>query len=544
MNPTKVSLTTFFAVIFTAVLWSAAPLAPAYAAGILVNTTTDDSTAGNGSCSLREAITNANNDSDSTGGDCTAGSGADTITFSTGGTITLGSALPPVTSVITIDGAGQSLIVSGDSTYRVFQVTNGASLTIDTLTIANGSAGDGGGIFNEGTLAVTNSTFSRNVASGGIYGGGAICNLGGTVSSINNSTFSENVATTSGGGGAIYHFGGRFSSITNSTFSDNIANTSRSGGGAISSGSSFGIIANSTFSGNRAIATGNDPTSGGAIINGAGINSILNSTFVDNSAGLGDAIFGSANSGSSITTVANTIIVDSTSTATGACVHPTPTNLISNLTNSGSSCWNFAATLDPASQLGTLGNNGGPTQTIALIATVVQAARGQGVAAANPAIDTGDAATCANPPVNGLDQRSFIRPAGSCDIGAFEFDATVAVTLGWFLAERSGDEVEIRWQTVTESGTAGFNLIGQSATGRTQLNAALIPSPVIDSLEPTDYSFTATTDATVFYLQELEIDGGMNEHGPFSLGEAYGIRAQDDVDADAMELFLPLITRE
>jgi hypothetical protein len=38
--------------------------------------------AGDGSCTLREAIINANNDDQSGSTDCPAGSGADTITFS------------------------------------------------------------------------------------------------------------------------------------------------------------------------------------------------------------------------------------------------------------------------------------------------------------------------------------------------------------------------------------------------------------------------------------------------------------------------------
>jgi hypothetical protein len=39
----------------------------------------------------------------------------------------------------------------------------------------------------------------------------------------------------------------------------------------------------------------------------------------------------------------------------------------------------------------------------------------------SPAIDAGDNAICAAPPVNGVDQRGIARPQGSaCDIGAYE----------------------------------------------------------------------------------------------------------------------------
>jgi CSLREA domain-containing protein len=53
---------------------------PAHAsATIIVNTATDDSTSGDGLCSLRKAINNANAKGDTTGGDCNPGSGNDTI---------------------------------------------------------------------------------------------------------------------------------------------------------------------------------------------------------------------------------------------------------------------------------------------------------------------------------------------------------------------------------------------------------------------------------------------------------------------------------
>jgi hypothetical protein len=58
--------------------------------------------------------------------------------------------------------------------------------------------------------------------------------------------------------------------------------------------------------------------------------------------------------------------------------------------------------LDPAS----LQNNGGPTQTIALLP-------------GSPAIDAADPGVCAAPPVNGVDRRGFARLYG-CDTGAFE----------------------------------------------------------------------------------------------------------------------------
>ena len=64
------------------------PIEVAQAAAIAVNTLTDEDVA-NSSCSLREAITAANNNAAYHG--CSAGSGTDTISFTVTGTINLSS---------------------------------------------------------------------------------------------------------------------------------------------------------------------------------------------------------------------------------------------------------------------------------------------------------------------------------------------------------------------------------------------------------------------------------------------------------------------
>src|SRR4051794_21116457 len=109
--------------------FSLAFVMPTYAAGIVVNTNADNTTAGDTFCTLREAITNANANADTTSGDCTAGSGTDVITFAGDYTITLGSSLPDLSSAMTITGNGsantivQSAASAGIATYRVFRTT-------------------------------------------------------------------------------------------------------------------------------------------------------------------------------------------------------------------------------------------------------------------------------------------------------------------------------------------------------------------------------------------------------------------------------------
>src|SRR5205809_2218383 len=137
--------------------------------GIVVNSLADGAPANDGNCTLREAITNANNNNQSGSTDCAAGNGADSITFSVSGTIVVSPTLPAINDGLTIDGSGQSITISGNNAVRVMQVNNiGQSVTLNGLTIAYGRGEVcggfycGGGIYNAGTLNVTNSTLSGN----------------------------------------------------------------------------------------------------------------------------------------------------------------------------------------------------------------------------------------------------------------------------------------------------------------------------------------------------------------------------------------------
>jgi len=104
-------------------------------------------------------------------------------------------------------------------------------------------------------------------------------------------------------------------------------------------------------------------------------------------------------------------VVSGNSAATGPDCDGTVNSGGHNLLGSDASCSGFTGTgdlvnMDPL--LGPLQNNGGPTQTMALLD-------------GSPAIDAADDAVCAAPRVNGKDQRRVSRPQGPhCDIGAYE----------------------------------------------------------------------------------------------------------------------------
>jgi CSLREA domain-containing protein len=231
---------------------------------ITVNSKGDGTQTGN--CTLREAITAANTNAQVDG--CAAGSATqrDEILFSLGqeATIVLGSQLPTITDAkgLNINGVRAKITVSGNDTVRVFEVGSGAKLTLANLTVADGVATAGGGLFNNsGTVNVFNSTFSGNTASDDFGGdGGGIFNTFGTLR-VTNSTFSGNSATESATfasfGGGIQSGGiGSTLTVTNSTFSENSATD----GGGISTGAA--TLRNTIMANNTAAAGGSENCAG------------------------------------------------------------------------------------------------------------------------------------------------------------------------------------------------------------------------------------------------------------------------------------------
>ncbi len=183
--------------------------AVAYAATIPVTTDSPTITV-DGLCSLLEAIINANDDA-GTHPDCVAGSGADTITLS-GNSYTLTtpytlaapySGLPPISSTVTIAGAGA--LISRDETsveqFNLLAIAAGGELTLTQSTITGGLAAYGAGIINYGSTTLIDSTISTNTA---YYVGGGILNSG--VMTLTNSTVSGNTSMSQVGGG-IFNYG-------------------------------------------------------------------------------------------------------------------------------------------------------------------------------------------------------------------------------------------------------------------------------------------------------------------------------------------------
>ena len=445
----------------------AAAIAAALAAGasqaatLTVTTTLSGTATGDGECSLAEAITNANDDA-ATFADCSAGAGADTIELPAGQTIGLTSALPELTTDVTIDGRGATITraisatCSSESDVLTLLVVRFSSLSIESATLSNGCGGSipllsttgtrsvGAVLGDAATLSFQHVTFSGNVGSdaghvtnegiagtilladstviggeadsfGAILAGGSLViersvveNTSGEAATINARALQlldSELRSNSSGIGVIQATGSASVLVQGSTISGNT--TTQSSGysaGAISIGSGSFVpsveIQSSTISGNSGGAAG-------AIAIGAYSTNltISDSTITDNTGALADGIF--VDSYGSFYTSTLTVDRSILSGAGTLCDFGRASNYAGgNNLVTDASCGGLPATQTTiaALDLQALADNGGPTPTHAITAG----------SSAYDAAGTG---------CTGLaDQRGVIRYAGSaCDVGAFEY---------------------------------------------------------------------------------------------------------------------------
>jgi CSLREA domain-containing protein len=433
----------------------------------LVNSTADEldfnpgngvceTVAGNGVCTLRAAILEAN-----------AHAGADTIVLQPNATYLLSRVGADddgrngdldVLDSVTIIGAGPTTVIDGNGgvvAERVFQFAKciggvfaiscpmgDVVATLSGLTIQHGIWAFGGGIYNQAALTLQNCVVTANTASGfnqlggGIYSEGSLTIIGSIVSSnissgqnaygggifsqgpltIESSTISNNTTSgTPGAGGGITIVGSDKALIRNSTISGNQART----GGGIYTTSNLLSVVNTTISGNAS-------TEGaGGVYSKYGPVGFYNVTIVKNTANsdeikpgrTGAGIFNEAGATFSL---ANSIVADN------AVLVPTdakpirdPDQCSGTINSLGG---NLLSDIDAghctvggpysitAISLGPLQNNGGPTKTHALLP-------------GSAAIDAGKITGCVDgddAPI-ATDQRGVHRPYGPyCDVGAFE----------------------------------------------------------------------------------------------------------------------------
>jgi len=441
-----------------------------------VNSLGDSGTGSGNSGDLRYVI----NQVDSTSGD-------NTINFSVTGTISLSSALPDLsntTGLTDIEGPGAAnLTVAGSFNelrpFRIFTVDPNADANLVGLTITGGLAGSGGGIYNAGTLTVTNSTISGNGTEDSLgypSAGAGIANVG--TLTVANSTIDGNMAADSAGGGIFNDAGGTLT-VTNSTIANNIAHPAFGGYAGDAAGIlNFGTLnaVNTTIAYNSFSFPGGFP--GGTSIAG------------------GLATFGP-------TTLDNTIVALNT-TGVGISARPDDitgsvdtTDSYNNLIGIGGSGGlapgvngNQVGVANP--RLGTLADNGGPTQAIALLP-------------GSPAIDAGSS-SISGVTVPSTDQRGALRgPVGlnagfTVDIGAYEASSSYLVTS----TAGSGDVGTLRaavgWANVSTNANPAFianpvpNTVFFDTAGVFATPQTITLSPILGTLELSSTSTAESID--------------------------------------------------
>ncbi len=327
---------------------------------------------------------------------------------------------------VTVIGAGiDQTVIDGGGKLEISDPT--ASVIISNFTVQNeDSPGQGGGVvISDGTVTLRDCAVQNNQA----WSGGGILNLGNLT--IERCTISENVATGDFGGGGIDNRG-TLVLIDSSVVNNHADTASASGGGILNRNDDPGEylhIIRTTLSGNSAdkwgsalqdqgdgpiwlanvTVTGNTNASGHGTINiSAGKTmDVWNSTIAGNQAG-GPGVEGGIMTYSPVI-LANTILADNDysncSTSGVGAIITSGANI-----DSGSTCGFTSGPDMPNTDplLGPLADNGGDTETMALLP-------------GSPALEAGNGTICSMFPVDGVDQRGVTRPIGvGCDIGAYE----------------------------------------------------------------------------------------------------------------------------
>lgn len=437
-------------------------------------------------CSLREAITGANN---SLGPDTISlPAGVFVLTLSPTGddNDNLAGDLD-IKDSVTIQGSGAgATIIDGNNQDRIFdtyQAITGTVVSLSGMTLQNGNpmattfinGTNGGAIYvfaptatQRVTLNINNSRLINNKAKSG----GAIQNDGGIVT-ITNSEISGNQAVTGNGGGLATITTADSQgpiNLTNSTISGNIADGS--GGGLYFEGAGNATLTNVTLANNIADNDHNSTGAGGGLAQTT-TSLVLNSTLIAGnfkSTRLVSDISGVINS-----TSAYNLVGDSTGS--------------SGLTNGvnqnkvGTAASPINPLLDP------LANNGGATQTHALLV-------------GSPAIDGGPT-TCAAAPVNSVDQRGMARPkAAACDIGAYE------------LADLTPPDTTMTANPLsfTTSSTAAFSFTGsdnRTAVGALTFECQLDSSGFSACTSPKNYT-SLTSGVHTFSVRAKDQEGNLD----------------------------------
>jgi hypothetical protein len=329
------------------------------------------------------------------------GAGAKTTTIDAGG----------IGTVVAISSKTAQVVLGGFTirngladSYGGGILNTGNATIYDTAILGNAGnyyiEADAGGIENDGTMILNRCTVSQNEIYGAYYGSGSgIYNAGALT--INDSTISDNSSQTTDTYGAGIYNGGTLV-INRSTISGN-----NTGNGAYTEGGGIDSYGNVILNNSTITANGSPGGTGGGIATSySGTLTISSSTISGNSAAWGAGGI----SADTLVIIQNSIIADNGTNCSGGIVS-NGYNLSSDDTCPFTSPGDLNNT-EPL--LAPLGNNGGPTPTMAELP-------------GSPTIDAGNPNGCTDSQGNPLktDQRGAPRPGKHknlhrCDMGAFE----------------------------------------------------------------------------------------------------------------------------
>ncbi|MCJ0743857.1 T9SS type A sorting domain-containing protein [Pedobacter montanisoli] len=328
---------------------------------------------------------------------------------------------------------------------------------------------NGGGIYNySSSPAFSNVIIVSNMATSG----GGMYSTSSSNPILTNVTFSGNSAAS---GGGMYNSSSN-PMLTNVMFSGNSGNPN---GGAMYNTSSAPILINVTLSGNTA-------TSGGALYNSGSNPQIRNSIIYGNSSGI---------SNSSSTPVISYSLIEGNSSTTNNNIDATGIT-VSQI---------FTAPLTPA-----MGTKGDYT-----------------LKTGSPAIGMGNNALFAGLDASTKDLAGNLRLDGSnIDLGAYEYQSTLSVSLGNFTAAVQNNGVKLQWNTLSENNNKEF-IISRSANGQTysELGRVKGAGTVSTPLNYTYFDNNPLNGINYYRLQQVDYDSEIIKVGEKAL--TFGLATMD-----------------
>ena len=192
---------------------------------------------------------------------------------------------------ITIDGKGHT--IDAKNLGRIFSIGEGFTVTLTNATLINGKATEGGAIYNDGSLTLSDVKLSDNAADS--YGG-AVFNNGELV--VSDSVFDSNDIVNRGsasvdyGGAAIYNWYDGVLTVSGSNFTNNIKNY-KNGDCLVGAITTIGdaTISDSCFVNNAGRWGGAISATGAELRKNSSTLTVSNTIFKDNSALYAGAVY-------------------------------------------------------------------------------------------------------------------------------------------------------------------------------------------------------------------------------------------------------------